>query len=214
MAYVLRTWLGNRAVVTVEECNSGGAKRVHLRVDTGPRKIIIDIVCHRPAGSPDTGQSVAEHLVRVVEDYAPAHPGFEPWLVNFVTQEEEEESVANPAIRACMADPAIQACHRMHMVADGDVVLRVTVWPAGSVPSAWLPRMSPCDQPVDCTRHCGSFFVTAPVLRGGEGICMACGVVACAETGGVYRVCLRWAREDGNAASARVQWRLQKHPPY
>ena len=90
VAYVLRTWLGNPAVVTVEECNSGGAKRVHLRVDTGPRKIIIDIVCHRPAGSPDTGQSVAEHLVRVVEDYAPAHPGFEPWLVNFVTQEEEE----------------------------------------------------------------------------------------------------------------------------
>ena len=48
---LLRTWLGNPAVVTVEECNSGGAKRVHLRVDTGPRKIIIDIVCHRPASS-------------------------------------------------------------------------------------------------------------------------------------------------------------------
>jgi hypothetical protein len=131
VAYVLRTWLGNPAVVTVEECNSGGAKRVHLRVDTGPRKIIIDIVCHRPAGSPDTGQSVAGHLVRAVEDYAPAHPGFELWLVNFVTQ--EEEAVAGPAIRACMADPAIQACHRMHVVADKDVVLRVTVWPAGSV---------------------------------------------------------------------------------
>ncbi len=43
MAYLLRTWLGNRAVVTVEECSSGGAKRVHLRVDTGPRKIIIDM---------------------------------------------------------------------------------------------------------------------------------------------------------------------------
>ena len=58
MAYVLRTWLGNPAVVTVEECNSGGAKRVHLRVDTGPRKIIIDIVCHRPASSlpPATGK--------------------------------------------------------------------------------------------------------------------------------------------------------------
>jgi hypothetical protein len=43
MAYVLRTWLGNPAVVTVEECNSGSANRVHLRVDTGPRKIIIDM---------------------------------------------------------------------------------------------------------------------------------------------------------------------------
>ena len=63
MAYVLRTWLCNPAVVTVEECNSGGAKRVHLRVDTGPRKIIIDIVCHRPARSPDTGQSVAANLL-------------------------------------------------------------------------------------------------------------------------------------------------------
>ena len=142
MAYVLRTWLGNPAVVTVEECNSGGAKRVHLRVDTGPRKIIIDIVCHRPAGSPDTGQSVAEHLVRVVEDYAPAHPGFELWLVNFVTQ--EEEAVAGPAIRACMADPAIQACHRMHVVADGDVVLRVTVsgWPAGTVAPEDVPHVT------------------------------------------------------------------------
>ncbi len=140
---LLRTWLGNRAVVTVEECNSGGAKRVHLHVDTGPRKIIIDIVRHRPEGSPDTGQSVAGHLVRVVEDYAPAHPGFELWLVHFVTQEEDEAvaGAAGPTIRACMADPAIQACHRMHVVADGGVVLRVTVWPAGSV--AWLPRMSP-----------------------------------------------------------------------
>ena len=137
MAYVLRTWLGNPAVVTVEECNSGGAKRVHLRVDTGPRKIIIDIVCHQAVGTTVNAQSVAGHLVRVVEDYAPAHPGFEPWLVNFVTQ--EEEAVAGPTIRACMADPAIQACHRMHVVADGDVVLRVTVWPAGSV----APRMSP-----------------------------------------------------------------------
>ena len=133
MTCVLRTWLCNPAVVTVEECNSGGAKRVDLHVDMGPRKIIIEIVCHRPAGSPDTGQSVAEPLVRVVEDYAPAHPGFEPWLVNFVTQ--EEEALAGPAIRACMADPAIQACHRMHVVVDGDVVLRVTVWPAGSVAS-------------------------------------------------------------------------------
>ena len=141
VAYVLRTWLGNPAVVTVEECNSGGAKRVHLRVDTGPRKIIIDIVCHRPAGSPDTGQSVAGHLVRVVEDYAPAHPGLELWLVNFVTQ-EEEEAVAGPTIRACMADPAIQACHRMHVVADGDVVLRVTVWPAGSVAPEDVPHVT------------------------------------------------------------------------
>ena len=132
MACVRRTWLGNPAVVTVEECNSGGAKRVHLHVDTGPRKIIIDIVCHRPAGSPDTGQSVAGHLVRVVEDYAPAHPGFELWLVSFVTQEEEE----------AVADPAIQACHRMHVVADGDVVLRVTVWPAGSVAPEDVPHVT------------------------------------------------------------------------
>jgi hypothetical protein len=58
MTCVLRTWLCNPAVVTVEECNSGGARRVHLRVDTGPRKIIIDIVCHRPASSlpPATGK--------------------------------------------------------------------------------------------------------------------------------------------------------------
>ena len=141
MAYLLRTWLGNRAVVTVEECNSGGANRV----DTGPRKIIIDIVCHRPAGSPDTGQSVVGHLARVVEDYAPAHPGLEPWLVNFVTQEEEEEeeeAVAGPTIRACMADPAIPACHRMHMVADGDVVLHVTVWPAGYVAPEDVPHVT------------------------------------------------------------------------
>ena len=57
-------------------------------------------------------------------------------------------------------------------------------------------------------------FVAAPVLRGGEGMCRACGVVAGAETTGFVRVCLRWAREDGNAASARVQWRLQRHPSY
>jgi hypothetical protein len=75
MAHVLRTWLGNRAVVTVEECNSGGAKRVHLHV-------------------------------------------------------------------ACMADPAIQACHRMHVVADGDVVLRVTVWPADSVAPEDVPHVT------------------------------------------------------------------------
>ena len=63
--------------------------------------------------------------------------------MNFVTQEEEE--VAGPAIRACMADPATmsdgammadpaiarKSCHRMHVVVDDPV--RVTVWPAGSV---------------------------------------------------------------------------------
>jgi hypothetical protein len=130
MAYVLRTWLGNLTVV--EESNlGGGAKRVDLRVEAGTRKITIEIVCHRPAGSPDIGQSVAEHLVRVIEDYRPAHPEFEPWLVNFVTQ--EEEAVAGPAIRACMADPAFQACNRMHVVVDGAEVLQVTVWLAGSV---------------------------------------------------------------------------------
>ena len=91
-------------------------------------------------GRQTPGQSVAGHLVRVVEDYAPAHPGFELWLENFVTQ--EEEAVAGPAIRACMADPAIQACHRMHMVADGDVVLRVTVWPAGSVAPEDVPHVT------------------------------------------------------------------------
>ena len=32
-------------------------------------------------------------------------------------------------------------------------------------------------------------FVTAPVLRGGEGMCRACGVVAGAETTGFVRVC-------------------------
>jgi hypothetical protein len=129
MAYVLRTWLGNLTVV--EESNlGGGAKRVDLRVEAGTRKIIIEIVCHRPAGSPDIGQSVAEHLVRVIEDYGPAHRGSEPWLVNFVTQ---EEAVAGPAIRACMADPAFQACNRMHVVVDGAEVLQVTVWLAGSV---------------------------------------------------------------------------------
>ncbi len=56
--------------------------------------------------------------------------------------------MADPAIQAChrmhvVADPAIQACHRMHVVADGDVVLRVTVWPAGPAQAPWLPRMSP-----------------------------------------------------------------------
>ena len=142
MAYVLRTWLGNPAVVTVEECNSGGAKRVHLRVDTGPRKIIIDIVCHRPAGSPDTGQSVAGHLVRVVEDYAPAHPGFELWLVNFVTQEEEEAVVplwwgppSGPAWRTLPSRRAT-AC----------TWWRTGMWCCVSLsgPQApWLPRMSP-----------------------------------------------------------------------
>ena len=80
-----------------------------------------------------------------MRNYGPAHPEFEPWLVNFVTQEEEE--VAGPAIRACMADPATmsdgammadpaiarKSCHRMHVVVDDPNVLRVTVWPAGSV---------------------------------------------------------------------------------
>ena len=139
VSYVLRTWLGNPAVVTVEECNSGGAKRVHLRVDTGPRKIIIDIVCHHPAGSPDTGQSVAGHLVRVVEDYAPAHPGFEPWLVNFVTQ--EEEAVVGPP-----SGPAWRTLPSRRATA-------CTWWRTGTwccvslsgpqAPSRWLPRMSP-----------------------------------------------------------------------
>ena len=74
MAYVLRTWLGNPAVVTVEECNSGGAKRVHLRVDTGPRKIIIDIVCHRPASSLPPATGKCEVIVSNAQSEAQSPP--------------------------------------------------------------------------------------------------------------------------------------------
>ncbi len=112
-----------------------------------------------------------------------------------------------------VADPAIQACHRMHVVADGDVVLRVTVWPAGSVAPEDVPHVTSL-WTARATVALFLIFVTAPVLRGGEGMCRVCGVVAGAETTGFVRVCLFWARENGNAASARVQWRLQKHPSY
>jgi hypothetical protein len=135
VSYVLRMWLGNRAVV--EECNLGGGMKVDLRVEAGTRRLVIELVCHRPAGSPVTQQSVSEHLVRLVEDYAPACLGFELWLVSFVTQ--EEEAVAGHAIRVCMADPAIQACSRMHVVVAGADVQSVTVWPVGSVAPEDVP---------------------------------------------------------------------------
>ena len=70
--------------------------------------------------------------------------------------------MAGPAIRARMADPAIQACHRMHVVADGDVVLRVTVCcsgPQGRRRLRGSRGCPPCDQPVDCTCRCGSLLL-------------------------------------------------------
>ena len=129
MAFVLRAWLGHAAVV--EKCTTGGVKGVDLRVETGYHKFTTEIVCHRPAGSSWTAQSVSEGLVRVMR--APVHPGLEPWLVNFVTREEDE--VAGAAIRACMADPAVLACNRMHVVSAGASV-EVIYWPAGSVAPA------------------------------------------------------------------------------